>query len=221
MTLIASPSGEGLLATYDDLVAAIKTWLHRKDLEPRIPTLISLAEASINRIAQVRLMETEVTLIVEPGDRTAELPVNFTTPISVRLEGGHMLSPSRPEDLPSSPAPGQPAWWAIDGGSIALDCPATETLPIVLRYRGGFALRPEAPSNALLLKYPDLYLYGALLQSAPLIRDLESLGLWREMYARAVQEINRVESRARAVVPLRTEVAAVLGRCGGDFYRGC
>lgn len=221
MTLIASPSGQGLLTSYDDLVAAIVGWLHREDLRDRVPTFIALAEASINRIAQVAAMESEVPLPLDVGARAVALPDGLTTPLAVWIDRTHApLSPATPEELPVSASPGCPTYWAIDGSSIAFNCPADVARTVTLRYRGAFRLGPDVPINALLTKYPDLYLYGALLQSAPYVRDMDSIQLWRVMYDRAVKEINAVESRARAAAPLRTELAGVLGRCGSDFYRG-
>ena len=222
MTIIASPSGEGLLTSYDDLVAAITGWLHRKDLQPRVPTFIALAEARINRIAQIRAMELEAELFMEAGERRVALPDGYSSPLAVRLPGERRceLVARVAEDLPHRTEPGQPCAWAIDGEYLAVDCPADVDRTLTLRYRGIFRLGPDAQTNAILRKYPDLYLYGALLESGPFVRDVDSMNLWREMYNRAVAEVNRNESRARAVAPLRTELACMLGRDRTGSYGG-
>ena len=206
---------------YTELKAAVTGWLHRSDLVAQIPDFIALAEVGINRIAQVRSMENEVPLTVAAGARVVALPTGFVSPLAVWM-GTHRreLSPATPEELPVTTAPGHPEYWAIDGTNLAFDCPSDIARTATLRYRGGFKLSDAAPTNALLTKYPDIYLYGTLMQAAPWLRDNDSIPLWQAMYARTASEINRTESRSRAVAPLRTEIAQVLGCCGTDFYRG-
>ena len=125
-----------------------------------------------------------------------------------------------PELLPVTTDPGRPLYWAIDGGSLAFERPSDTQRTVTLRYRGGFRLSEDAPTNALLTKYPDLYLYGALLQAQPFLKNMEMLALWQSMYARTVSDINKTESRSRAVAPLRTELAALLGHDSYDINRG-
>jgi len=214
MTLIASPSGEGLLTNYDELVAGIKGWLHRTDLKARVPEFIALAEAKLNRIAQVGSMDNDITLTVEAGARVVALPSNFTSPLAAWLNDVQPRDPLTmvlPEQLAVVDTPGRPSSWAVDGTIMTLNCPVAKETAITLRYRGGFRLTAAAPVNALLTKYPDLYFYGALLQTAAWARNAESLGLWNEMYNAAVREVNRTESRVRAAAPLRTELAGLLG----------
>ncbi len=222
MTIIASPNGEGLLTSYDDLVAAITGWLHRKDLAAKVPTFIALAEVRINRIAQIRAMELEAELFMEAGERRVALPDGYSSPLAVRLPGACRadLTAYVAEQLPQRTEPGEPCSWAIDGEYLAVDRPADIDRTLTLRYRGIFRLGPDAQTNAILRKYPDLYLYGALLESAPMIRDPDSINLWQAMYDRAVKEVNRNESRARAMAPLRTELACMLGRDRAGSYGG-
>jgi hypothetical protein len=206
---------------YAELKASVVGWLHRADLVAQIPDFITLAETRLNRIAQVRSMENEVTLTLPANARTITLPVGFETPRAVWLgRARELLSPATPEELPVTTAPGRPSYWAIDGTNLAFNCPADIQHTVMLRYRGGFKLSDAAPTNALLTKYPDVYLYGTLLEAAPWLRDNDSLQLWSQMYRTTVNEINATESRARAVAPLRTEIAQVLGRESFDIYRG-
>jgi hypothetical protein len=206
---------------YTELKAAVTGWLHR-DLAAQIPDFITLAETRINRIAQVRMMENEVPLILAAGARTIALPAGFMTPLAVWLDSAHRdpLSAATPEELPVTTGAGCPQYWTVDGTNLAFERPADVQRTVTLRYRGGFKLSDAAPTNALLAKYPDIYLYGTLLQAAPWLRDNDSIPLWQEMYSRAVSEINATESRARAAAPLRTELAAVLGCGRNEFFTG-
>ncbi len=210
-------------SNYTELQAAVTGWLHRSDLATRVPEFIALAEVGMNRIVHVSAMENEVPLTLGAGERSIPLPTGFSTPLAVWLaapQPREQLTAMVPELLPVTNDPGRPRYWAIDGQSLAFERPADLGTPVTLRYRGGFRLSDEVPTNALLTKYPDVYLYGALLQAAPYIRDNDSIGLWQTMYRQAVKEINATESRARAAAPLRTELAGLLGRCPGNFMNG-
>jgi len=210
-------------ADYTELQAAVTGWLQRKDLATQVPDFIALAETSINRIVHVSAMENEVALTLPAGERTVPLPAGYSTPLAVWLaapQPREELTAMVAEALPVTDSPGCPRFWAIDGLSLAFECPADVARPVTLRYRGGFRLTDDVPTNALLTKYPDVYLYGALLQSAPRIRDNDSMMIWQAMYRQAVKEINATESRARAAAPLRTELAGLLGRGVRNFMNG-
>lgn len=196
---------------YAELQAGIKGWLHRTDLKARVPEFIALAEQKLNRMGSVQSMEQTASLSIGAGNRSVSLPAGYMSPISARLDDGGDLVQRVPEDMPLRTSAGAPAYWCIDGTSLVVDAPADVARTVQLRYRGGFTLSDASPTNALLSKYPDLYLYGALLQTAAWSRSAENLALWNEMYNAAVREVNRTESRARASAPLRTELAGLLG----------
>lgn len=51
--------------------------------------------------------------------------------------------------------------------------------------------RPDAASNELLDDYPDVYLYGALMQMAIYTQDDAQLTKWSALYMAAMQETHR------------------------------
>lgn len=217
MSIIAQTIDPASLRNYDWLKARVAEWLHRSDLSDKIPDFIALAEARINRLARVRTMENEVPLTMTVGSRFVALPGGFNVPRGVWLDRSQPpLTPALPESLPASVTTGQPQFWAIDGANLALDRPADQPYPLTLRYSGGFILSDGIKNNTLLTNYPDLYLYGSLMESAPYIRDTELITMWQGFFDRAVKEINANESRIRAAAPLRTELAQVL--CNSTSY---
>lgn len=207
---------------YAELQAGIKGWLHRNNLAARIPEFIGLAEAKINRLPAVQAMEKSAPLLLKAGARSVALPAGFSSPIAAWLDGSppERLVQRVPEGLPARSSPGQPTYWCIDGTSLAVDCLADVDRAVTLRYRGGFALSDANPTNALLTKYPDLYLYGALLQAAPYLRNAADFDLWQVLYMRTEMDVKRNESRARAGAPLRTDLAEAMGRCGFNVMNG-
>lgn len=223
MSIIAQTTGTNSARDFDWLKGLITAWLHRSDLDSRIPDFIMLAEQRINRIARVRTMENEVTLETEIGSRFIALPDNFSMPLAVYLESIQprcQLDAVVPEVLPVTSAAGMPRFWCIDGSNLAFERPADQAYEITLRQVGNFKLAPAIPINALLTNYPDLYLYGALMAAATYVRDTANLAIWKGLFEEAVREMNQNESRSRAVAPLRTELGQLLGQHHYDIRRG-
>jgi hypothetical protein len=59
------------------------------------------------------------------------------------------------------------------------------------------ALSGSNADNWLLLDSPDVYLYGALLHSAPYLAEDQRVAIWAQMYSAAVQRLNEVSDDAR------------------------
>jgi len=199
----------------------VMDWLHRKDLTSRFPSFVAMAEARINRIVQARSMEIEVTLPFDAGVGAKRLPSGFDTPLAAWIideECRRKLVGAVPEQLSGTTQRGEPQAWAIDGAYLALDRPVDRARSVVLRYRGLLRLTETAPNNSVLTKYPDVYLYGTLMSAATFIRDQDGLAMWAPMFDAAMKELNRNESRARAISPLRTELAGLLGSRCSNFY---
>jgi hypothetical protein len=53
-------------------------------------------------------------------------------------------------------------------------------------------------TNSVLLTYPAAYIYGALIQSAPFLRDDGRVKLWTDMFSAAVTSANVEHERARS-----------------------
>lgn len=205
------------LSNYTELQAEVADWLHRTDSKfvAKVPLFISLAETHINRVGRVRAMENEVPLAMSVGSRFVALPDGFSAPQAVFLESVQPrveLGAAVPETLPVTTSQGMPCYWCIDGEQIAFDRPADQAYSITLRQVGGFTLSDDAPTNALLTKYPDVYLFGAQMQAALYIRNTDLAAQCKGLFDQAIREMNQTESRSRSVAPLRTEVAQMLCR---------
>jgi hypothetical protein len=211
------------LATYSDLKASIANWLHRSDLDAMIPDFIAMAESRINRLMQVRGMEVDAPLTMAPGSRYVALPDDFNTPIALWLESFQprlKLTPALADQLVVSPVAGYPEYWAIDGANIAVDKPAASNYPLTLRYHKTLRLSDSSQTNTVLTEYPDLYLFGSLLEAAPYMRDDARIAVWQERFDRAVKEISDNETENRSVAPLRTELTAIQRGNRFNIFRG-
>ena len=55
------------IGTYAELQTAVANWLDRDDLTDRIPEFIALAEAKMNRVLRISLMENVSTALLMSG----------------------------------------------------------------------------------------------------------------------------------------------------------
>ncbi|CUI02616.1 Constituent protein [Janthinobacterium sp. CG23_2] len=219
MSIVAPSTPDDITSQdYFWLVETVKNWLHRSDLAARVPDFILLAESRINRLAKVRVMGVDAALVMTPGSRFVVLPADYVSPSALWLDANQprtKLTPLVAEQMPVANNAGMPTYWAVDGTMLAFDRVPDQAYPLAFRYRARFKLTAQAPTNYLLERYPDLYLYGALLESAPFIGQDERIGLWKSMFDQAVQEINNVEHQSRSVGVLTTDVpTSMLSRRG-------
>jgi hypothetical protein len=206
------------ITTYAQLQAAAANWLVRSDLTARIPELITLAEARLNRVLRTRLSETEAQLTGTVGARTVALPAGFTEPLRLWIEepDGRRELPFLPAELIGSRAPrGAPQAWTVDGGAVAFDRRLDEAHVFTLRLLKAFALSDAEPSNALLSGAPDVYLFATLCEAGPLLRDGELTAAYEARLERAIAELNAKEAKSRAPRLLTTEAPAMLAARAG------
>lgn len=208
------------LSTYSDLKSAVADWLERSDLATRIPDFIALAESRLNRLFRGRMTEVNTALTAVPGSRAVTLPAAFTEAVSVHLAGCvEALRFIDPALMEAHSQAARPVFWTIDGGSLVFERPADQAYAVTLRHLRKFALSDTEPSNPILADYPDLYLFGALLEAAPFLRDADLLALFQARFETALQEANAKENLNRAGSKLRSD-RALVGRDHYDIWRG-
>jgi len=197
------------LNTYAQLKQAVADWLDRRDLADRIPDFIALAESRLNRLLRLRAMEVEVSLAVVAGRDRMALPGDCLEPLGVwrKVEGGRQMLSFQAEPLSSGVAlSGPPRAWSLQGDGIRLDraCEVATDLGLTMRQR--VRLSDAVPTNPVLAACPDLYLFGALIEAAPYLRDADLLALFAARYGAALGEANALEAQPLGLARLRSEV---------------
>jgi hypothetical protein len=184
------------IANYVDLQDAIASRLHRTDLGSQITDYIDIGEKRLNRELNLTSMEAEATLTATIGSRTLTLPAAFGNPIALylttylpRIEIEYRL----PSEMQVFSSNGPAKYWTIDGDTIKTDTPADKAYTYVFRYAGESDISTTS-TNDLLTKYPELYLYSALIEAAADTRDSDlatiSVGRYREALQEAKDDIN-------------------------------
>lgn len=205
------------LTTYSGLQAAIASYLDRADLTDQIPAFIKLAEAKMNRVLRMREAEAEASLTGVVGSRYINLPTGFNEPLNLWIVRDYGRQDPPPRFVPAelmitSTTQAEPREWTIDGTKVAFERPLDQAYSFTLRYVGSLALSDSVTSNAILADHPDAYLYGALLEAAPFLRDNDLIATYQGKYDLALEEINNEAHRSKALVTLSTEPAMMVGR---------
>ena len=190
------------LSTYSGLKDAIADYLNRDDLTASIPVFISLAEAKFNRKLRARQMVKRANATIDtqyfayPGDWLAAKEfILLTNPITYM----QFVTESQGNDLKTTTvvSPGKPRYYTIIGSQIeVLATPDTSYTGQLTYYAKIPSLSNTNTSNWLLAYAPDLYLYGALLESAPYLKDDERLAVWGQLYNDSKADIELADERA-------------------------
>lgn len=200
MSISLNVSSGAAIPDYATLKATIADWLDRDDLETKIPTFVQLAEAMFNRELRVGDMETS-TVLTATSENVA-LPVDYVAMRAIYVEG----SPDRPlrgiapsalrEDFDGST--GIPAAYALVAGLLRLEPPPADTTYLNLDYFASLTPLSDAnPSNWLLVKHPDAYLYGTLFYAEQLLDNPTKAGMWKQLLDEVVDRIKRTSSSDR------------------------
>lgn len=187
---------------YTELKAAVGDFLNRQDLAAVIPTFISLAEAALSRSVRHRKMLERSTAVLD--EHFTQLPTDFLEAKNIQLNSSPVTSLSyvtqEQADLLRSgvyQSSGKPVHYTIVGDDIEVVPVPDATYEIEMVYYSRLpALSNSNATNWLLDDHPDAYLYGALLQSAPYLKDDARLATWGQLYAGAVAGLNEESWKA-------------------------
>lgn len=190
------------ITTYSELKSAIADWLNRDDLTSTIPNFISLAEAQLNRSVRHRKMVVRADATLDtpyfavPADwlQTIRFQLN-TNPVTPLL----FVTPEQAlEESMVYSAAQQPLFYTMVGQQFqVVPNPDTSYDAELLYYAKIPTLSDAAPTNWLLTESPDIYLYAALLQSAPYLKEDERVNVWAGLYERLVSDMMLADERAR------------------------
>jgi len=153
------------LDTYVNLKASIRNWSHRNDMpDSLIDDFIDLAETAMWQLLELRDMSTRTTLTTD-GDRFLALPTDYIKfrRVSI-LIGGRVedVKYATPESMRVINTSGQPRFFTVTS-EIEFDrTPDTNYSVEVVYFSELTPLSDAAPTNAVLTRFPDVYLSGAL-----------------------------------------------------------
>lgn len=188
------------LTTYTELQASIGDWLNRADLAAAIPSFISLAESYFDKNLRAREMVATTTLTATdgvaalPADMAELMTVRSTTRDNRRLE----LLPPREAIAAEATERSRPLdFYTIVGANLRLVPRLSGTEDVQVDYYARVPrLGAGQPTNWLLARAPELYLYGALVQSAPYLKDDARVPVWADLLQRGLDDLRVDNERA-------------------------
>jgi len=189
------------LTTYTELKSSVADWLNRTDLTAVVPDFISLAEAQIERILRTRQMIVRATASIDT--EYSAVPADFLETKSIKLNTNPVTalafeSIDAMDQLKATTyiAVGQPRYFSIVGGQIRVLPVPDATYTAELTYYANLSKLSDAnTTNWLLSQAPDVYLYGALLQASPYLKDDARITVWASLYQRGLDELQIADDR--------------------------
>lgn len=217
MTTYASPT---FTADYQALCNKIADVLNRADLTTAIPDFTVLATTRISRdMARINHPSSISRSTLYAQGAYVDLPSDFLSVYQLLLsDTSKVLSYITPDQQmevmasgwgppespfpPTAPYQGQttgPTYFTIIGNQIRLLPTQTSSSPLqmdLLYYRTLPPLNAISTSNWALTKYPDLYLYGSLVHSAPYLKADDRIQVWEGAYQKILSDIQVEADRA-------------------------
>lgn len=198
-------------STYSELKTEIADWLNRSDLTTKTDEFISLAEARIRRNLLRYSTRASVTVT---GGATLTLPAACGELRSIRLDTGSpqldypikIGTKEQADELRAwhSDVTGRPrVAYVLENEVVFAPTPDQNYSVEIVYFDKLVALSDAAPSNDVLTNAPDVYLYGALCESAPYLRDDARVLLWDEKFTRGIAELNAMREREESSASLR------------------
>jgi hypothetical protein len=197
------------LDTYSGLKSAISDHLDRDDLVSQVDDFIDLAEARHKRDVRIREMIDREFIVV--FDRFLELPTGYLDAITIRLltDPVTVLNHVSPHEMNRvrRETTGKPSRFTVHG-EIEFDVsPDGSYDGELVFYKALTPLSDANATNALLDRAPDVYLYAALLASAPFLMNDERIQTWGRMYSEGIDALKETDRRGRYIGALATRVA--------------
>ena len=188
------------IGTYAELQTAVANWLDRDDLTDRIPEFIALAEAKMNRVLRISLMENVSTaLTMVGGTRDYSLPTGFTGMKEFHLTTSPItplsyITPEMMNRMWAGSNAGRPQAFTLfsDAGTRKIKIgpsPDSAYTTSMLYLKKIDSLSVSNPTETMLTENPDVYLYGALLEAEPFLMNDARVQLWAGMLQQVAKDL--------------------------------
>lgn len=192
--------------TYAGLKASIADFLGRGDLTAAITDFIVLAEAQMARrfaaaasagLPVPRRLVVRADASLEAGSEFVAVPGRFAGPRTFILkdEPATELGYLSPETFLAAKrvllfdAGDRPKYYTVVGEAFQLlPAPGTVLEAEVVFLQAPLALGDGNPTNWVLQQHPDIYLYGALTQSAPYLDNDGRIATWGALFTQAIAD---------------------------------
>jgi len=190
------------LSNYGELKTAIADFLNRDDLTSVIPTFVALAESQIARDLRHWRQESRVTTTL--NERFENLPSDWLEGIHMHLSKGESIEYASVAEISrqkvgNNDEAGKPRLFTLNSGQIEFFPQPDDDYTLTMIYYARIpTMSADDDASWLMTYYPDVYLYGSLLQSAPYLAEDARVGVWAQLYSAAIKNLGDDSTKARS-----------------------
>jgi hypothetical protein len=193
---------EELMATitnYATLQSTIADYLNRADLTSQIQTFIQFVEADIN--TRLRCREMIIRAEATSSAEFVQLPADWLEAINLTIVGGksplRYITLDKGDQINEAKSYTSPSFYSLMNGAIEIIPPPADDIDIEMIYYGKVpALSDSNTSNWLLVRAPDIYLYGALVHAAPYLMDDARTQVFGQVYLSRFESLNEESQKS-------------------------
>ena len=199
-----------MLTTYEELKTSIQSWAKRDDLLDELDTFIDMAEADMWIKLRIRDMLARATATL--SGKYIALPTGYIEMRKLVLISGsntYPLTQQTPESMTDVPSSGIPKSFTV-GQQIEFDRTTDASYTVQMHYyRQLTPLSASNTSNAILSRFPMIYLYGALFHFAQWSQDDVMLAKYSDLFDNQMERANKQDRKGRhgPAPAMRTEAA--------------
>jgi hypothetical protein len=184
------------LSSYSELQDSVLSWLARPGdplVAPAVPDMIVLAESELRR--RLRVGDAEQRASLTATTAAVALPADCRQ-LRLVTSDGALVSYVPPDQLPGGSGP--PYHYTLHGSELRLGPAPSGSVTLEILYQVGLPpLSDGVPTNWLLTKHPDAYLYSTLVAAEAFIGHDERIPLWTQAAAAVLASIEAADRKAR------------------------
>jgi hypothetical protein len=194
MSISLALSSASAIPDLDTLTSTVADWLDRDDLDTKIATFVLLAESMFNRELRTPEMENPYTFTV--SDEDTPLPSDFLAMRAIYREASpdtplRAMSPTALKQEFSGTTGVPVAYALVSGGIRVAPPPASDELLTMDYFAEIDHLSVAIPSNWLLEKHPDAYLYATLFYAECYLDNATRAAQWKGLLDEVMGRITR------------------------------
>lgn len=190
-------------STYQELKDQIINFVNKPDIDQTVDTFIDLTEAEMSRRLRHWRMERRSTATL--SSQYVPLPSDFIEPVRLSITSGdtYVLEAESQAQLidrraEAANTTGLPRYYAIIDGTIEVFPTPSSDYTLEMVYVSKVqALTSSNTTNWVLDYFPDAYLYGSLMHTAPFLEEDQRLTVWTSLFEKAVESINQENANAK------------------------
>lgn len=190
------------------LKTAVASWANRNDLTAQMGVFLLLAEERIyngdpvNSIEPLRCAEMIATASLTPASGVLTMPDGYLELLRLRDAAARVVltpvSEDKLGDIEGFGA-GSPFRFAVRGGKVIVAPGATSTSALEAVYYGKLTTpSADGDENAIMARYPSIYLHALLIEAAGYLADDEMQARATRAYVSAMAGAQAADKRAEA-----------------------